>query len=121
LFGVPPQQVEVRPSAEHRPFRREYLDGSVLAQLGSPDMRTRIAHALAWPDRIASGVEFLDLVRTARLDFRAPDPDKFPCLALGAGGGTAGGLTPPYSMRPRGCRGGVPGSPIELSRHRSSH
>ena len=95
LFGVPPQQVEVvvhPQSIVHSAV--EYLDGSVLAQLGSPDMRTPIAHALAWPDRIASGVEFLDLVKTGRLDFRAPDPDKFRCLALAQSAARAGGLTP---------------------------
>jgi 1-deoxy-D-xylulose-5-phosphate reductoisomerase len=95
LFGVPPQQVEVvvhPQSIVHSAV--EYLDGSVLAQLGSPDMRTPIAHALAWPDRIASGVEFLDLIRTARLDFRAPDPEKFRCLALAQAAAHAGGLTP---------------------------
>ncbi len=95
LFGLPPQQVEVvvhPQSIVHSAV--EYLDGSVLAQLGSPDMRTPIAHALAWPDRIASGVQFLDLVRTARLDFRAPDTDKFRCLALAQAAAHAGGLTP---------------------------
>ena len=95
LFAVPPQQVEVvvhPQSIVHSAV--EYLDGSVLAQLGSPDMRTPIAHALAWPDRIASGVEFLDLIRTARLDFRAPEPDKFRCLALAQAAARAGGLTP---------------------------
>jgi 1-deoxy-D-xylulose-5-phosphate reductoisomerase len=95
LFGLPAQQVEVvvhPQSIVHSAV--EYLDGSVLAQLGSPDMRTPIAHALAWPDRIASGVEFLDLVRTARLDFRAPDPDKFRCLALAQAAARAGGLAP---------------------------
>jgi 1-deoxy-D-xylulose-5-phosphate reductoisomerase len=95
LFGLPPQQVEVvvhPQSIVHSAV--EYQDGSVLAQLGSPDMRTPIAHALAWPDRISSGVEFLDLVRTARLDFRAPDPDKFRCLALAQAAARAGGLAP---------------------------
>ena len=95
LFAVPPQQVEVvvhPQSIVHSAV--EYLDGSVLAQLGSPDMRTPIAHALAWPDRITSGVEFLDLVRTARLDFRAPEPDKFRCLALAQAAARVGGLTP---------------------------
>ena len=95
LFGLPPQQVDVvvhPQSIIHSAV--EYLDGSVLAQLGSPDMRTPIAHALAWPDRIASGVEFLDLIRTARLDFRAPDPDKFRCLALAQAAARAGGLAP---------------------------
>ena len=95
LFGLPPQQVDVvlhPQSIIHSAV--EYLDGSVLAQLGSPDMRTPIAHALAWPDRIASGVEFLDLVRTGRLDFRAPDTEKFRCLALAQAAARAGGLAP---------------------------
>ena len=95
LFGLPPSQVEivVHPqSIVHSMV--EYLDGSVLAQLGSPDMRTPIAHALAWPDRIASGVDFLDLIRTARLDFRAPDNEKFRCLGLAQAAARAGGLSP---------------------------
>jgi len=60
----------------------EYTDGSVLAQLGNPDMRTPIAHALAWPERIDSGVSSLDLFQVARLDFEAPDLQRFPCLRL---------------------------------------
>jgi 1-deoxy-D-xylulose-5-phosphate reductoisomerase len=60
----------------------QYIDGSVLAQLGNPDMRTPIAHGLAWPERIAAGVAPLDVLMTARLDFEAPDPDRFPCLRL---------------------------------------
>jgi len=60
----------------------EYCDGSVLAQLGNPDMRTPIAHALAWPQRIASGVDSLDLFAVAQLDFSAPDYKRFPCLSL---------------------------------------
>ena len=60
----------------------EYNDGSVLAQLGNPDMRTPIAHALAFPQRIASGVASLDIITTARLDFEAPDYERFPCLRL---------------------------------------
>lgn len=60
----------------------EYADGSVLAQLGNPDMRTPIAHALAWPERIDSGVSSLDLFQVARLDFEAPDLQRFPCLRL---------------------------------------
>ena len=60
----------------------EYDDGSVLAQLGNPDMRTPIAYALGYPDRIAAGVSALDLVRIGRLDFEAPDPARFPCLGL---------------------------------------
>jgi 1-deoxy-D-xylulose-5-phosphate reductoisomerase len=71
----------------------EYLDGSVLAQLGQPDMRTPIAHALAWPERIESGVDQLDLFQVARLDFERPDPQRFPCLELSyqaiQSGGTA--------------------------------
>ena len=61
----------------------EYRDGSVLAQLGNPDMRTPIAHALAWPERVESGVASLDLISTGRLDFQPADMERFPCLALG--------------------------------------
>ncbi|MCP4040897.1 MAG: 1-deoxy-D-xylulose-5-phosphate reductoisomerase, partial [Gammaproteobacteria bacterium] len=72
----------------------EYMDGSVLAQLGNPDMRIPIAHALAWPERMKSGVDSLDLIRAGRLDFEAPDLHRFPCLRLAmevaAVGGTAG-------------------------------
>jgi 1-deoxy-D-xylulose-5-phosphate reductoisomerase len=60
----------------------EYVDGSVLAQLGHPDMRTPIAQALAWPERIDAGVTSLDLARIATLDFAAPDAERFPCLGL---------------------------------------
>jgi 1-deoxy-D-xylulose-5-phosphate reductoisomerase len=60
----------------------EYNDGSVLAQLGNPDMRTPIAYGLAWPDRIDSGVDRLDLFDIAQLDFVAPDEQRFPCLRL---------------------------------------
>jgi 1-deoxy-D-xylulose-5-phosphate reductoisomerase len=60
----------------------EYIDGSVLAQLGTPDMRTPIAYALAWPERIATPCRRLDLVEIARLDFEAPDPVRFPALNL---------------------------------------
>jgi 1-deoxy-D-xylulose-5-phosphate reductoisomerase len=71
----------------------EYADGSVLAQLGNPDMRTPIAHGLAWPERIKSGVSSLDLFDIARLDFESPDLDRFPCLRLASEamqlGGTA--------------------------------
>ncbi len=72
----------------------EYVDGSVLAQLGNPDMRTPIAHALAWPERIDSGVDSLDLFATARLDFEAPDPARFPCLRLAYEAIQAGGSMP---------------------------
>ena len=92
LFGAGPDTVEVvvhPQSVIHSMV--EYEDGSVLAQLGNPDMRTPIAHALAWPERIASGVAPLDLVGTSRLDFEAPDLDRFPCLRLGFEAARAGG------------------------------
>lgn len=72
----------------------EYKDGSVLAQLGNPDMRTPIAHALAWPERIESGVESLDLFEVAQLDFEPPDLGRFPCLALARDVARAGGTAP---------------------------
>ena len=93
LFGVAPEQIDVvvhRESIVHSMV--EYVDGSVLAQLGSPDMRTPIAHALAWPDRISSGVQFLDLLKIGRLRFEAPDGLRFPALAQAAA--RAGGLKP---------------------------
>jgi 1-deoxy-D-xylulose-5-phosphate reductoisomerase len=71
----------------------EFVDGSTLAQLGLPDMRTALAVGFGWPQRIESGVEGLDLLRHGRLDFEAPDLDAFPCLRLAydalASGGTA--------------------------------
>ena len=93
LFGLTPDRIEVvihPQSVVHSMV--EYVDGSVLAQMGNPDMRTPIAHALAWPERIASGVPSLDLTAIARLDFEKPDPVLFPCLelayhALASGGG----------------------------------
>lgn len=72
----------------------EYVDGSVLAQLGNPDMRTPIAHALAWPERIYSGVSSLDIISQARLDFEAPDEDRFPCLRLAREAAIRGGTAP---------------------------
>jgi 1-deoxy-D-xylulose-5-phosphate reductoisomerase len=94
LFNAKPGQVQVviHPQSIIHSLV-EYSDGSVLAQLGNPDMRTPIAHALAWPRRISSGVTPLDLFSTARLDFQAPDVNRFPCLRLAyeamATGGTA--------------------------------
>ncbi len=82
LFNTTPDKVQVvihPQSVIHSMV--EYLDGSVLAQLGTPDMRIPIAHALAWPERIESGAERLDLFEVARLDFEAPDLERFPCLA----------------------------------------
>ncbi len=94
LFDAPAERVEVvvhPQSIVHSMV--EYVDGSVLAQLGNPDMRTPIAHGLAWPQRIESGVSSLDIISHARLDFSAPDVDRFPCLRLAreacAVGGTA--------------------------------
>jgi 1-deoxy-D-xylulose-5-phosphate reductoisomerase len=69
-----------------------YVDGSVLAQLGNPDMRTPIAHALAFPERIESGVAQLDLVQVASLSFEKPDYARFPCLALAMHALDAGGI-----------------------------
>ncbi|WP_462382146.1 1-deoxy-D-xylulose-5-phosphate reductoisomerase [Pseudomonas sp. Marseille-QA0892] len=83
LFDARPDQVEVLihpQSVIHSMV--DYVDGSVLAQLGNPDMRTPISHAMAWPERIESGVSPLDLFTVARLDFQAPDLDRFPCLRL---------------------------------------
>jgi 1-deoxy-D-xylulose-5-phosphate reductoisomerase len=83
LFGVPAAAIEVvvhPQSIVHSLV--EYVDGSVLAQLGHPDMRTPIAQALGYPDRVASGVSMLDLATVASLSFERPDADRFPCLAL---------------------------------------
>ncbi len=74
----------------------EYVDGSILAHLAAPDMRVPIAHALAWPGRMRSGADSLDIVATGRLDFEAPDLDRFPCLGLAyraiEAGGTAAAI-----------------------------
>ena len=70
----------------------EYVDGSVLAQLSAPDMRTPIAQALAFPQRMPAGVDFLDLVQAGRLDFLAPDPARFPCLRHAREAARLGGL-----------------------------
>ena len=83
LFDVPENSIEVvvhPQSIVHSMV--QYTDGSVLAQLGNPDMRTPIAYGLAWPERIGSGVPELDIISAARLDFEAPDEELFPCLAL---------------------------------------
>jgi 1-deoxy-D-xylulose-5-phosphate reductoisomerase len=72
----------------------EYVDGSVLAQLGSPDMRIPIAHTLAWPERMATPCERLDLVRTGQLSFTAPDLERFPALALARQALGEGGARP---------------------------
>jgi len=94
LFGLAPERIEVvvhPQSIVHSLVG--YRDGSVLAQLGQPDMRTALAHALAWPERVEAGVGPLDLVRLGRLEFQSPDRELFPCLNLAydtlAQGGTA--------------------------------
>ena len=72
----------------------EYIDGSVLAQLGNPDMRTPIAYALGYPERLQSGVGSLDLFKIARLDFEQPDMVRFPCLRLAFDALKMGGTAP---------------------------
>ncbi|HEX7026863.1 MAG TPA: 1-deoxy-D-xylulose-5-phosphate reductoisomerase [Gammaproteobacteria bacterium] len=83
IFNASPDSIEVvlhPESVVHSMV--EYEDGSILAQLGNPDMRTPIAHALAWPSRMASGVEPLDIFKVAQLNFEKPDFSRFPCLRL---------------------------------------
>ena len=95
LFGAAIDRIEVvihPQSVIHSMV--SYIDGSVLAQLGNPDMRTPIAHALAWPQRIASGVAALDLTRLANLEFQQPDLIRFPCLKLAYEAIRAGGSAP---------------------------
>ncbi|MEP5765340.1 MAG: 1-deoxy-D-xylulose-5-phosphate reductoisomerase [Halieaceae bacterium] len=93
LFDVAPDfvQVVVHPQSIIHSMV-QYTDGSVLAQLGNPDMRTPIAHALGWPERIGSGVADLDIVATARLDFEPPDLERFPCLELARAAVEQGGM-----------------------------
>lgn len=95
LFGASPDQIEVvlhPQSIIHSMV--EYTDGSVLAQLGNPDMRTPIAHALAWPERIESGVSSLDLIGIAQLEFERPDLERFRCLRLAYRAIETGGAAP---------------------------
>ena len=93
LFGMPPEKVQVvvHPQSVIHSLV-DYVDGTVLAQMGNPDMRIPIAHALAWPGRFDSGAEPLDLFGVRQLDFEPPDFDRFPCLRLAyeavRGGGT---------------------------------
>ena len=95
LFDCSPEQIQVviHPQSVIHSLV-EYADGSVLAQLGNPDMRTPIAYALAYPERIDAGVPSLDLFALARLDFEAPDLDRFPCLQLAYAALSAGGTAP---------------------------
>lgn len=95
LFPVTVEQLDVivhRQSVIHSMV--EYVDGSVLAQLGSPDMRVPIAHALAWPRRMETPCQRLDLATIGRLDFEAPDYERFPCLKLAREALAAGGARP---------------------------
>ena len=95
LFNALPEQIEVvvhPQSVIHSMV--EYIDGSILAQLGNPDMRTPIAYGLGYPERLSSGVSSLDLLTTARLDFCAPDTIRFPCLRIAYDALNAGGTTP---------------------------
>ncbi len=83
LFSLPPQCIEVLVHPESIVHSMvEYVDGSVIAQLGNPDMRTPIAHALAYPERISAGVNFLDLAAIGALHFERPELQRFPCLTL---------------------------------------
>ncbi len=95
LFGIPASQIEVvihPQSVIHSMV--SYIDGSVIAQLGNPDMRIPIAHALAYPDRMTSGVTPLDLTRIGTLQFESPDFVRFPCLKLAYEALETGGATP---------------------------
>ncbi len=95
LFNMPPERVQVvvhRQSVIHSLV--EYVDGTLLAQMGSPDMRIPIAHALAWPKRFESGAEPLDLFAVRQLDFEAPNEARFPCLSLAYEAVRAAGTMP---------------------------
>ena len=91
LFGLPAERIDilVHPQSVIHSMV-EYVDGSTIAQLGSPDMRIPIAHALAWPDRIETRAEPLDLIKIASLTFEAPDPERFPSLRLARAALTSG-------------------------------
>ena len=95
LFNALPEQIDVivhPQSVIHSMV--EYVDGSILAQLGNPDMRTPIAYGLGYPERLTSGVSSLDLLTTARLDFCAPDLIRFPCLRIAYEALNMGGTAP---------------------------
>lgn len=95
LFNCTPEQVQVvvhKQSVIHSMV--QYCDGSVIAQLGQPDMRTPIAYGLAWPERINAGVQPLDLFAIASLDFERPDEETFPCLRLAGEAFKIGGTMP---------------------------
>ncbi|MBT8565161.1 1-deoxy-D-xylulose-5-phosphate reductoisomerase [Polynucleobacter paneuropaeus] len=95
LFGLPIEKIQVLihpQSVVHSMVR--YCDGSVIAQMGQPDMRTPIAYGLAWPDRITAGVQSLSLTQQAALNFMEPDLQRFPCLSLAFQAGKQGGTAP---------------------------
>ena len=95
LFNIAPEwiQVVIHPESVIHSLV-EYVDGSVLAQLGNPDMRTPIAYALGFPERISAGVQYLDLARVGALHFEPPDLERFPCLKLAYAALAAGGTAP---------------------------
>ena len=95
LFGLPGERIDVLVHPQSLVHSLvEFVDGSTLAQLGLPDMRTALAVGLAWPQRIASGVDGLDLLQHGRLDFEAPDLETFPCLRLAYSALATGGTAP---------------------------
>ena len=95
LFGLPAGRIDVLVHPQSLVHALvEYVDGSTLAQLGLPDMRTALAVGLGWPQRIESGVSGLDLLTQGRLDFEAPDLEAFPCLRLAGQAMAAGGSAP---------------------------
>ena len=95
LFGVDRERLDVLVHPQSLVHSLvEFVDGSTLAQLGLPDMRTSLAVGLGWPERIGSGVSGLDLLQHPRLDFEAPDTDAFPCLRLAWDAMAAGGTAP---------------------------
>jgi 1-deoxy-D-xylulose-5-phosphate reductoisomerase len=95
LFAIPAEKIEVvvHPQSVIHSLV-DYVDGSVLAQLGNPDMRTALAYGLSWPERIDSGVAPLDLAALGRFDFEKPDLQAFPCLGLAFAALAAGGSAP---------------------------
>ncbi|MBB6599165.1 1-deoxy-D-xylulose-5-phosphate reductoisomerase [Luteimonas sp. MC1825] len=95
LFGLAPGRVDVLVHPQSLVHSLvEFIDGSTLAQLGLPDMRTALAVGLGWPERVQSGVAGLDLLAHGRLDFEAPDTAAFPCLGLAYAALAAGGTAP---------------------------
>ncbi len=95
LFGLPGSRIDVLVHPQSLVHALvEYVDGSTLAQLGLPDMRTALAVGLGWPERVESGVSGLDLLAQGRLEFEPPDMEAFPCLRLARGAMQAGGTAP---------------------------